>query len=436
MFDELIKKAHEVLDTNWKGEFTVPTNTLYPFQWNWDSGFVSLGNGHKNLDRSIKEINSLLSGQWANGMVPHILFHSENEKTYFPNFDFWESSVNSGSPDKPKSSGITNPPVIGFVLENLLIQHPDDENLVAFVKESFNKVVNFHRFLYNSRDPHHEGLMYMYHPWESGRDNSPLWDESLNRIEIKEGSLPNYQRRDLDVSEADERPTAAQYDRYVYLLLFGKENQYDSPKIAEECPFLIQDNMMNAILIRSNDSLIRIGERFSFDTSEIKEWQQQSITSFNSKFWNEKLKMYVPYDLRAQKQIEYKEIGSYVSLFAQVASGQQAAHLQDHLVHLHNNGYYLCPSFDVDSPEFDSKRYWRGPIWPHVNWMIYHGLMEYGYREIANVVKADTLKIVNKWGLCEYYEPQKEVAKDLSLGYGGKNFSWTASTILDLMYNT
>ena len=105
----LIEKGKQILSKNWRGSFTVPTDRLYPFQWNWDSGFVSLGFANYSLDHAFAEIRSLLKGQWQNGMIPHIIFHSETEKTYFPNWDFWESNVNLGAPTTPKTSGITQP---------------------------------------------------------------------------------------------------------------------------------------------------------------------------------------------------------------------------------------------------------------------------------------------------------------------------------------
>ena len=118
--ENLVHNAKRILNLNWKDGFTIPTGRLYPFQWNWDSGFTSIGHSLVQLDYAIRELESLFSAQWENGMLPHIVFHSEKEKTYFPNYDFWESNVNAGAPQKPKSSGITQPAVHGFVLENLL----------------------------------------------------------------------------------------------------------------------------------------------------------------------------------------------------------------------------------------------------------------------------------------------------------------------------
>lgn len=429
----LINKSQSILNQNWRNGYTVPTSKLYPFQWNWDSGFVSLGLAHFNAERARKELKSLFSGQWQNGMLPHIIFHSEKEKTYFPNFEFWNSNINPGAPVRPKTSGITQPPVHGFILKELLDRYPDSQEMKDFAKELFPKIVNSHRFFYDYRDPKKEGLFFIFHPWESGRDNSPLWDEALDLIHINKEEIGDYTRRDTSIADASERPTSAQYDRYVYLLQLGKKHQYDQPGLVEESPFLIQDSMMNAILIRSNQCLIEIGGDLGFDTAEISEWQTQSVRSFNEKLWSEELSFYVGYDLRNEKIIAHKEIGGLVPLYSQIPNQDRAKKLNDYLMTLHNRGYHLCPSFDVDSPLFDSKRYWRGPIWPQMNWMIHHGLKAYGFNETAQIVKEDLIHLVEELGFFEYFESEKSKIATLRSGYGGDNFSWTASTIIDLL---
>ncbi|MBX2871054.1 MAG: hypothetical protein KTR30_03115 [Saprospiraceae bacterium] len=431
----LLDRAKEILHFNWKEGFTIPCGKLYPFQWNWDSGFVSMGWGHFNLDFAMAELKSLFSGQWENGMIPHIIFHSENETTYFPNHDFWGTHINPGAPNKPKTSGITQPPVHGFVLEELLAQHPDKSELEGFAKMLFPKIVASHRFFYQYRDPDREGLVFIYHPWESGRDNSPLWDESLDRIEIDYTTLPPYQRLDNSIADPSERPTSQQYDRYVYLLELGRRNQYDGPGIAQESPFLVQDSLINAILIKSNESLIRLGERWRLDVQEIREWQQQSRKAFQSKLWNQELQSFIAYDKRADKAILHKEIGGMVSLFAGIPTEEQAHRINAYLMDLHQRGFYICPSFDVDSSLFDSKRYWRGPIWPQMNWMIYQGLKAYGCHKTAEIVRQDLLELVSRLGFSEYFESQKQLLNDITKGYGGGNFSWTASSVLDLIQN-
>ncbi|MEO0856596.1 MAG: trehalase family glycosidase [Bacteroidota bacterium] len=431
--ERLANDAERVLHGNWKDGFTIPTARLYPFQWNWDSGFTSLGHSHVRLDYAIRELASLFSGQWENGMVPHILFHSETEDTYFPNHDFWDAHVNAGAPQRPKTSGITQPAVHGFVLEHLLEKHPNDEDLIAFAKALVPKIVRSHRFFYTHRDPEREGLAFIFHPWESGRDNSPLWDASLDRITIEAGMLPTYERRDTSHAASEERPTSAQYDRFVYLLLLGKRHRYDEAGIFKESPFLVQDTLMNAVLIRSNQSLIALGKRLGLDVGEVEEWQQQALPRFREKLWNPTLKTFTSYDVRGCHPIAHNEIGGLTALYAGVPSAEQAQHLNAYLLDLHDRGHYLCPSFDVDSPLFDSKRYWRGPIWPQMNWLVHAGLKRYGFLDTAQLVRDDLIDLVSTLGFYEYFEPQKSVAATLSTGYGGGDFSWTAACTLDLL---
>ena len=255
----------------------------------------------------------------------------------------------------------------------------------------------------------------------------------MKRIKIKKNEIPHYERKDTSIAATDERPTSYQYDRYVFLLTLGKKYKYDKRAIFDESPFLIQDTLMNAVLIRSNQSLIRIGERFGFDVGEIKEWQAQAQPRFAEKLWNKELETYVGYDLRGNKQILHKEIGGLTALYAGIPEQVKAKKLNQYLSNLHEKGYYICPSFDVESPLFDSKRYWRGPIWPQMNWMIYHGLKRYGFDDTANIVKSDLIELVSKLGYYEYFESKKSLAAQLTSGYGGGDFSWTAACTLDLL---
>ena len=59
--EELSSIAQSILNKNWKDGFTIPTSKLYPFQWNWDSGFTSIGHSHFNLDFAIQKLASLFS---------------------------------------------------------------------------------------------------------------------------------------------------------------------------------------------------------------------------------------------------------------------------------------------------------------------------------------------------------------------------------------
>src|SRR5665213_3202597 len=66
-------KAKAVLAHNDHGSFTVPSKKLYPHQWLWDSCFIAIGMRNYDIERAKIELLSILRGQWANGMVPHMI---------------------------------------------------------------------------------------------------------------------------------------------------------------------------------------------------------------------------------------------------------------------------------------------------------------------------------------------------------------------------
>ena len=58
MKKSLLEQAKNVLDNNFQlGGFTIPSKGLYPFQWKWDSGFISIGYAHYDIDKAKKELS-------------------------------------------------------------------------------------------------------------------------------------------------------------------------------------------------------------------------------------------------------------------------------------------------------------------------------------------------------------------------------------------
>jgi glycogen debranching enzyme len=81
----------------------------------------------------------------------------------------------------------------------------------------------------------------------------------------------------------------------------------------------------------------------------------------------------------------------------------------------------------LSSPQYSELKYWQGPTWININWLIIDGLRRYGYQKEALELKKRTLDLVKKSGFSEYFS-----AKDASPA-GASNFSWTAALIIDLL---
>jgi hypothetical protein len=78
--------------------------------------------------------------------------------------------------------------------------------------------------------------------------------------------------------------------------------------------------------------------------------------------------------------------------------------------------------------DFDSRNYWRGPVWININWMLSQGLKGYGYKEKADAMKKDMIQLPIRFGFHEYFDSLT------GQGYGSSSFSWTTALFLDLVY--
>lgn len=436
MKENLTKRAIDVLNANFQeGGFTIPSQGLYPFQWKWDSGFIAIGFAHYDVAKAKSEIKTLLKAQWESGFIPHIVFHSDND-SYFPGPDFHQSELHPFSSKKYKSTGMTQPPVTGFVLQEMYRIADDKEGMLAFVKDHIDQVYDNHVYFYTNRDPYNEGLVYIYHNWESGTDNSPVWDQIWSTMNPPEYT---FERRDTTHVDASQRPSKREYDYYLYIIDIAKNQGYDDAKIAELSPFLVQDPLFNAMLIKSNKALIDLYELIGGNQDKIdqlKVWQEKSIHSFNEKLFDVELGAYVHFDLRNNKPIRLLSSSSFSPLFANIPNKERAEILVKTMMDkFGGEDKYLCASFDPTNELFNPRKYWRGPVWINMNWLLYYGLKNYGFAELAERVRQDSIELIERDGFFEYFDCRRNNGESERTGYGGNNFSWSAALIIDLLKN-
>src|SRR6266851_6884426 len=135
---ELEEAARAVLDDNWLGASTVPSPSLYPLQWSWDSAFVAIGRSWYDQQRAQTELETLFDAQWANGMLPHIVFKpAAPPGSYFPGPGFWQSNRASASPQGIATSGITQPPLHAGAALEVCRHAADPPQALAFLERLY-----------------------------------------------------------------------------------------------------------------------------------------------------------------------------------------------------------------------------------------------------------------------------------------------------------
>jgi glycogen debranching enzyme len=88
---------------------------------------------------------------------------------------------------------------------------------------------------------------------------------------------------------------------------------------------------------------------------------------------------------------------------------------------------WAVTSLAPDDPGFQPTLYWRGPIWPILNWVLQRGLARYGFPDLAAQVRGAVIDLVERGGFWEHYSPVT------GRGHGGDEFAWTAGLVLDIL---
>jgi glycogen debranching enzyme len=412
----LTENAIEILRENDRGTYTVPTKGLYPFQWNWDSCLAALGQRHFDEARAWLEIETLFAHQWPCGMVPHIVFHKHDDG-YFPGPDIWAT----GRP--VPTSGITQPAVAGFALKRLFDLARDRDAAMQRARALLPKVAAWHRWFYATRDPAGEGLVAIIHPWESGRDNSIDWDAPFERVPT-DGIAP-YLRRDTQHADPAHRPTKEQYDRYLWLVEHFRRLHWDTSKLHDASPFQVVDPGFNAILIRACADLADLAEALG-DTAlaaENRSFAESGLAAMES-LWSEARGQYLCRDRVAGALIDSASIGGLLAVFCAIPAHRAAAIAAS--IDRHGTRYRVA-SHSPQDLRFDGKRYWRGPVWLVVNYMVADGLARAGQEHAAARITASSLDLIRESGFAEYYDPQ--TGEPL----GGERFTWTAAMVLEFL---
>ena len=433
----LREAAAAVLRRNDVGGWTKPAPRLYPHQWSWDSAFIAIGLAHLDPGRAVEELEHLFAAQWSDGRVPHMVF-DPNVPEYWPGADLWASRDVAAAPRALATSGLIQPPMHAIAVWRILqIVHAErgsdaERAVTARAVALYPKLLAWHRYLAERRDPEGSGLISVYHPWE-GTDNTPRWDAALARIDV--GALPPYARTDLAiVADATERPTKAEYDRYLWLVALLREAGYDDAVVQHDHPFLIKDVQCSAIFVAANDALARIAQLAGAPAEEratIALWSARSAQAVRN-CWDHELELGLDVDQRAGRPIRCVTSAGLCPLLVPSLTTTEARHFAKRMFGTDFAGakglaYPVVLSTGATTPAFRPRAYWRGPTWPVINWLLWCGLRAHGLEDEAARLRHANLALLSRAGagFAEYYEPF--TGEPL----GSLDQSWTAAVTID-----
>jgi hypothetical protein len=430
--DRIEAAARRVLADNDVGDLVMAAPRLYPHQWSWDAAFISVGLARVSVPRALTELRSLLAAQWSTGMIPHIVFTPGAD--YFPGPDVWQTERAAAKPVGVQTSGICQPPVHAIALARILQiadeqAGPAQQDARAFAAEVVPKLAAWHRWLSTSRDPDGQGLVQIHHGWESGMDNSPRWDDAYAAITV---DRPHELRRHDTalVADVSERPSDAEYQRYVHLVAQMRSVDYDDSRLAQVMDFRMGDVFMTALLALAAEELAAVGRSLGLvaqvaDQGDIAARARAAVLasvgtdSGLCRDWDARTGSWTGAESLASFSVLL--CGGDDQVYAQqrdiITGPRWAGHPRLRLA--------LPPTLSPDEPGFRPRTYWRGPIWPVMNWLFWWAVERHGDTHLADSWRSEGLAQLADLTCAEYYDPL--TGEPL----GSHDQSWTAAVALD-----
>jgi hypothetical protein len=324
------------------------------------------------------------------------------------------------------TSGITQPPVFAMALRKI------HEAAVTAGREAdertlplYEAALKWHRWWYRARDPEGSGLVALLHPWESGSDNSPAWDVALARVPTT--TVTPVVRKDTGHVDASMRPRDEDYRRFIHLVDTYAACGWDPVGQWQKAEFKIADVQTSAILLRSGEDLQHLAGLLgrTGDAAEIADCNDRTRRALEAQ-WRPALSRFVSRDLVSGRDVEAATQAGFIPLLALDLDGRIAQAAVTEMQRWSDGMKVVFPTTDPRSPAFEAKRYWRGPAWAIINWLLIEGLLRNGQAAFAEQLRQSTLTAIEDQGFAEYFDPQT------GEGCGGLGFSWTAAAYLVL----
>lgn len=371
---EVRAASRRVLDANWRPEgYTVPNASVYPFQWLWDSCFhaivwAELGES----DRARRELRHLFRTQTADGFVPHVDYEFAPEH----HADFWGGAGRSS---------ITQPPMFGHAIAELSRRGIDVEDLVGPATAGL-------RFLLDVRG-RIEGLVALCHPWESGGDDCPRWDDwcpggwSKERWFDAKGRLV----ASLEFSDAGSPIANPSFE-------------------VGSCGFnaLIAFNAFELASVTGDDALFADAARLADELRSR---------------WDDRLRTWIDTGASSAGSGRVRSLDALLPVLVEERDHVRDAVFAD-LLDVRAFGGGAGPAgVHREEPSFAARTYWRGPAWPQLTYLCWlaakrHDRVEAS--ELASMLVTGAVR--SQWS--EYWDP------DDGTGLGAAPQSWATLAAL------
>lgn len=332
-------------------EALLPSKIHYVGVWHWDQVFHALAYRHVDTRLAEDQLRIVLDHQRSDGMLPDAI-HDEGLVTHL---------------ERPVSADVTKPPIITWAVLKLYetSQHWD------FLAEVYEPLVRWNQW-WKDANQSGNGLYEYRHPFTSGLDDNPLWDQGMPVISP-----------DLNTYLFLQNKSLAQLARLV-----GVEEKISA---FEQAAAQILANMIKYL------------------------WDEDAGL-FRALWQGKPLEVVTPFNL----------LPLLTASLPQDMTGRLIAKLTDPQLFWTP---YPIPTVALTDPRFDPLQMWRGPVWINVNYFFVEALRLNHQAQLAAELRRKTLDLMLLHNdIYEYYHPLTGERPPKA----APMFGWSAALFIEL----
>lgn len=333
-------------------EAMTPSKIGYVGLWLWDSAMHTLAYRHVDANLARNQIRAMLAFQQPNGMLPDVVFDEGIVTTI----------------NHPFEGEVTKPPILAWAALKLHETDPD----MDFLSEVYVPLVRLNAWWFSMNDDDGDGLVQYNHPYSSGLDDSPLWDEGM---------------------------------------------PVESPEL-------------NTYLCVQMGSLAMMAEILGMH-AEAAMWRRRAtamVSRMVEHFWDAQSGLF--WATHDHKRIQVVTPFNLYPLWTGQLPGEINERLLTHLTDPEMFwGKYMLPTVARNDPKYDPQTMWRGPVWANINYFFIEALNQIGKHDLADQLRDRTLEmIMAHQDIYEYYDAETGAPPPKAVNI----FGWSSAVFIDL----
>lgn len=332
-------------------EACVPSKIHYVGVWHWDQFFHAIAYRHLDTRLAEDQIRIVLDHQREDGMLPDAI-HDEGLVTHLK---------------LPVDADVTKPPLAAWTALKLY----EKSGHLDFLEEIYDSLLRWHEW-WITHNRNGNQLCEYKHPFSSGLDDSPLWDDGM-------------------------------------------------PVVAPD---------LNTYLCLQRESLATIAELIGYpeDAAAFRAEAAAMSGAMLQELWNEEKGYFDA--LHDGKPVNVFSLFHLMPIWTGQMPDKVVSRVIEHLTNPEEFwSPYLLPTVALNDPKFDPAQMWRGPTWVNINYLFIEALQRVGRTELARELRTKTLNLLMQHpDIYEYYDP-------LTAAHPPKAapiFGWSSAVFIDL----